>query len=464
VAFNVFRIAASGGSNANSGTTASVIYTSSIAVWDGTSQITGISGVSGVVNINDWVNVASVYIAQVTATSSTGFTLSTTAKYGTAPGAGTVTVTDGGYFASQVAITAIFGTATVFASTQFQWQAGNAAFTLSGALTIGVVGTTTAPVWHRGFNTTPGDLDNGSTTLAYPTIVCGANTFTSGGAFSTWTGFAISTTRSGPTVTVTTGANQSFRHCQFTNTAANAAAFAATLSGVSGTEFTKCYFSTTSTATEIVNVGNNIASFNGCWFAGAASGTTQIGILFGTAMFSVVGCTFYKCGSSAMKTSVTNSGASIIGNTFYKSGSDHITLTGTLTVPVTVANNLFVNAGTNGSGYDINNSSGTNTALIRVLNNSWYNPASGHTNGLGDTVFDNELAESTLPVVSDTNLAVLSTSLAANGGLPQQWEAQTAGLGGFPDVGAWQRKNTSSSGPSNLPINIGTAVGIGSTI
>jgi hypothetical protein len=109
-------------------------------------------------------------------------------------------------------------------------------------------------------------------------------------------------------------------------------------------------------------------------------------------------------------------------------------------------NNVFIDSGTNGSGYDINNSSGTNTALVKILNNSWYNPASGHANGLGDTVMDNELAESALPVTSDSNLAVLSTSLAANGGLPQQWEGQTAGLGGFPDVGAWDRSSKGSSG------------------
>src|SRR6202020_3539027 len=100
----------------------------------------------------DWVNVASTYIAQVTATSSTGFTLSTTAKYGTAPGAGTVTVTDGGYFASLSAITGIFGSTAVYNSTEFQIQAGNSSLTLSGGVTLNLPGTTSFPVWYRGFN------------------------------------------------------------------------------------------------------------------------------------------------------------------------------------------------------------------------------------------------------------------------------------------------------------------------
>jgi hypothetical protein len=125
--------------------------------------------------------------------------------------------------------------------------------------------------------------------------------------------------------------------------------------------------------------------------------------------------------------------------------------------------NTFVNSGTNGSGYDIDNASGTNTAFPTLANNDSYNPASGHLNGFGDLFELNPLTEGSNPFVSSTNLALVSSAAGANAGLPGQWEAQTAGLGGFPDIGAWGRKNA-TAGPSNLPINVGTAVGVGSSI
>src|ERR1700728_3082942 len=120
MAYNFFTIAASGGSNANAGSTSSVIYTSASAVWDGVSAISGISG-AGAVNVGDWINVNSVYVAQVTINGTTSLTLSTVAKYGTAPTAGTYTINDGGAWASTAAWTAILGTTTVYNSTCLQF-------------------------------------------------------------------------------------------------------------------------------------------------------------------------------------------------------------------------------------------------------------------------------------------------------------------------------------------------------
>lgn len=466
MAFNVFRIAASGGSNANSGTTSSVIYTSSIAVWDGTSQITGISGVLGVVTVGDWVNVASTYIAQVTATSSTGFTLSTTAKYGTAPGAGTVTVTDGGYFASQVAITAIFGTATVYNSTEFQWQAGNSAFTLSGTLTIGVVGTTTAPVWHRGFNTTPGDLDTGSTSLSYPTITAGANTVTFSGAFSIFSGLAVTSSRAGGALTGS-GVNQKYFHCQLITTNASTSGLPLTAGGA-GIVYVQCSFTGNAANNALIAV-TQPTSFYGCYLLGAGSGSTQVGMTTSNgAGIVVVGCTINKTGSHGVMIATSGSASTVIiaGSTFNSCGGDSVRWVAAPATSVlggAVINNTFVNSGTNGSGYDIDNASGTNTAIPILANNDSYNPASGHLNGFGDLFELNPLTEISNPFVSSTNLSLIPTAVGANAGLPGQWEAQTAGLGGFPDVGAWVRKTT-AAGPVSLPINVGTPVGMASSI
>lgn len=440
MAYNFFTIAASGGSNANSGSSATVVYTSSTAVWDGTSVLT-VTG-AGAVSVNDWINVNSAYIAQVTAASPTSITLSTTAKYGTAPGAGTYTINDGGFFASQVAITAIFGTATVYNSTCFQWQVGNAAFTLAANLTIGVVGSATAPVWHRGYNTTPGDLDSGSTSLTYPTLTCGTFTVTFSGADTLWSGFSFTSTRSGAGITTGTGANQTFRHCRFANTTANTGSFAVG-AATNATSFLYCYFTATSTATSIVS-SSGAQAFIGCYFVGAG-GTTSSNLASSSYLYAV-GCTFTGSGLYG----ISSTGVSppfIWGNTFYKCGNDAIRLAGALNTsngPPTIGNNVFVQSGNGGTGYDINNSTGTNTDIVQLINNESYSPATGHLNGFGDWAEYNPLTDGSSPVVSTSNFTLLASATGAGAGVPGQWEniAQQA----HPDVGAWQRAAIASGG------------------
>ena len=136
-----------------------------------------------------------------------------------------------------------------------------------------------------------------------------------------------------------------------------------------------------------------------------------------------------------------------LGNTYNACLGDSIRIT---TVPsgntgAVIGNNSFFVSG----GFDINNSSGTNTAAIRLISNLTYLPTSGHLNGFGDWPELNALTDGSDPRTSSTNLALISTSAGAGAGIPGQWENLTAGLGGFPDVGAWQR--AVSGGGSDIP-------------
>jgi hypothetical protein len=415
------------------------VYTSATAIWDGTSQITGISG-GGAVTVGDWVNLGGTYVAQVTVASANAMTLSTTQKYGTAPVAATYTVNDGGQWSSIANIVSVFGSGTAPTSTQVCIQNGTGGLTLGGNVSWGLVGTTLAPVWFRGYNTTVGDLDTGSTTLAYPTIVGAGNQLAVNGAFVTLSGIALTSTRTGGGITFGSGTGpQTVRRCRFTNTGANATAYAVTSQNVA-VSFTGCYFTSTSTSTAIVNAGNNNWSFNGCYFAGAAAGTTQVGILTGNVPLAAINCTFYKTGSHGIVMSSVNNQCTITGNTFYKCGADaiHLSASQSVTGTVIISNNEFVLSGTNGAGWDINNASGTNTAVPRIENNCSYNPASGHITGFGDLPEYNSLTEGSAPTVSDTNLALLNNAAGAGSGLAGQWE-NTTGVD-YSDTGSWQRQ------------------------
>ena len=440
MAFTNFYIPASGGSDANSGTTLSaVIYTSSTAVWDGTSVLT-VTG-AGAVTVGDWINVNSAYIAQVTVASSTSITLSTTVKYGTAPGAGTYTINDGGPFATIAPIktTGIFGTGTAPVSTRIYIQTGNTSLTLAANATFGLVGTTTVPIEYKGYNTTPGDLDLGSTTLTYPTIAAGTNTLTFANSYQTVSAFIVTSFRTGAAL-VTSGTNGpgEYRHCRFSTTSSNSAAYAFQAQNTSVTCL-DCEFSGNAANTSIITQSSGTITIVGCNIVGAGSGTAQVGITAFSG--NLVGCTIQKTGSHGVTTSSQHV---INGNTFNSCIGDSIHVTGA--PPNTSFSGIFNNEFLDSGGYDINNASGTNTCNIKIWNNSSYNPATGQTNGFGDYPTYNQLTESGNPSTSSTNLSLISTAAGANAALPGQSEGASAGLGGFGDVGAWQRAAGGSSG------------------
>src|ERR1700721_102082 len=352
MAYTFFNMAASGGSNANSGSSSSVIYTSSSAVWDGTSTLT-VTG-AGAVQVNDWINVNSAYIAQVTSASPTSIVLSTANKYGTAPTAGTYTINDGGYFASLAIFTNIFNIAPPPISTCVQIPL--ITITLSGSQNINVLGTTLAPFWLRGYSVTPGDLDSGSTTLSYPTIAVGTQALGISSEYGSITGFNFtSATRVGSVVSFGGNIPMYVRHCRFINTENNSSAAAISNTGAD-IDFTYCYFQATGALSgQIVTNTGGGCSFNGCWIAGNGAGTSQVGVV-GSSTIMLNNCVIYNPGLHGMSMTTINMTAYLKNVTFYLCGGDsiHLAAIPTQTFGTTIENCLFLSS----AAYDINTASG----------------------------------------------------------------------------------------------------------
>jgi hypothetical protein len=447
----------SAGNNANSGSspTNTIAWQNASVAWTGGSGGGGnntfvvTDATASAISVGDYINIGGGWVSQVTGVSNVGsvytVVMSTTVAWGTEPATNaSIGAVDGGSFAN-ITGTIFTGSTTVPSSTRINIQA--ATYTTGANLNIQLKGTTTAPVWFRGYNTTPGDLDNGSTSLAYPLLSLGATfIFNMLGGYVLWSGLSFSGNRSGAAVGSSTASPIRIRHCQFANTSSNSAATAFS-AGVAVTTLVNCSFTTPSTANAIVSVSAGTEFIN-CYFTGASSGSTQVGIASGTTAAGLImaGCTVTGTGSYGVNCTSTTGPVQIINCTFNACGGDSIRFTtampgtGVLTM---IAGCAFFKSG----GYDINNSTGTNTANVELAGNLSYSPTSGHLNGFGDWAELNALVDSSDPRKSATDLHLIPTSNGAGAGLPQQWEGQTAGLASTPDVGAWQRLAGGSSGP-----------------
>ena len=188
MAFNEFYTD-TGGNNINAGSTTATAasVTSTNGDWGSVTanRFTPNGGgtpFSGV-NVGDWASISLdaatlvVYLAQVTAVNGGGATLdfSTTAKYGTSPAVGATgrSCRIGGAWASPVAFINT-GTTAVYNSTRINIKAGTYPNTTS-TVVFNNVGGTGLPIWWRGYNTTPGDIDTNNS-LTKPVF-----SFTTGG-------------------------------------------------------------------------------------------------------------------------------------------------------------------------------------------------------------------------------------------------------------------------------------------
>lgn len=455
----------SGGNNANSGSTnsntpiwsntSSVVYTSNGA----SSTITATDSTMSAINIGDIINVGGTFLVIVTNVSNVGsaytITFNATAGtfWGTNPGTTTYSsngkVVDGGAWAN-ITQGILSSGATLPQSTQINIKA--TIYTISSSLTLNTGATTTKPIWFRGYNTTVGDLEpgnvnfvagnNASTGLGYPIIQTSiSQTMALTSSFTLISGLWFT---GGVSAAIQiSGSNNLLYHCRCsgsgspTNTPALQGGSAPVLSLIG------CYFNSPWNGGPVCSVlGTNRGLFmTGCYIA-TISGNTA-GISAGSNGLLIIDrCTISGAATNGIilgATESSGSGFSITNCTFNGSSSDAIKLqavpTGGQQVGLIVANCTFCKSG----GYDINNSSGTNTAAVSLINNLSYSPTSGHLNGFGDWQELNPLIDSSDPRTSTTDLHLISSSNGAGAAAPGQWENLTAGLTSTPDVGAWQR-------------------------
>ena len=317
--------------------------------------------------------------------------------------------------------------------------------------TFGTAGTTTAPVWWRGFNTTPGDIDTDNT-LAKPSITFTTGVMIVSAAHQMFSALSISgaaTSVGQVQITNATTVGVRFHRCRIecTGTNANSSAFGFNNSPNGGLTFSNCWLKATSSANGVLG-GSNGAGTNwsvilhSCVIEGGGDGVRMTGTT-GTNQLVAVGCIFDSCGSDGVEIAGANSGMHLIDRcTFYNCGGDGVRVSATITGLLAVTNSIFSQNG----GYGINNSTGTNTNIIKRMRNLYYSNTSGTENGFGDNSSFSDQTDSASPFVgaSSDNFSLVASSNGKANGAPGGFE-NFSSTTGYLDIGAAQRREHSAA-------------------
>ncbi len=319
--------------------------------------------------------------------------------------------------------------AGVAAGNRVNMIAGTYVNTVTGR-SLTTAGTAIAPIWWRGYKTTIGDQDNNNVAVAgtdIPAITFTTGQFIVGAAHQILSSLDIAgacTTAGGQFVINGTPGVTCYRvRCQ--NTAANAAGRA--IGTTTGSMLIACYFKATTTATICVNLLNNKTTLFGCVIVG---GTT--GVSLGGNPNYVLWNVFDSQAGDAMLT-VSTASAVIANNAIYAPAGNGINIIATVG-ELLIANNYFENVN-QASKAAINNTSGTDTDLIRCVGNAYFNctaTISGITNSF--SIFDNgTLGSAAFIAPTSQNFGMLAPG--QNLGYPGLFE-NTNVFRGLLDVGA----------------------------
>lgn len=295
--------------------------------------------------------------------------------------------------------------------------------------TFATAGTTIAPVWWRGFNSTPGDLDNDPVT-AKPLLTFTTGQFIASATQQIFSSLSLLGTANTSSLLVVTGGGCKFDRLRVENQGTNANSRAVNNLTTSANTFTRCWFKSASTANEVVlsSVG---LTCQGCTLTGGGNGIAASSAL------TVGLCTFVDLGSNGITTS-TASTLFVQGCSFWSCGMDGIELAvvAATTLPAMISNCIFAE----NAGYGINNSTGANTNNIMRLHNLFYSNSSGTENGFGDSPSLAEQIDVVSPfgAASTGYLNVADNSNAKRNGLPGLFENQL--YTSYLDIGAVQRQ------------------------
>jgi hypothetical protein len=298
--------------------------------------------------------------------------------------------------------------------------------------TLAAVGTTTAPIWWRGYNTTPGDLDT-SHALSLPLLTFTSGQVTVSGAHHILSNLYISGAVTTSAQLSWSGAQGTLLRSRVENTGTNALSRALTLSSGSGFNLLGCWLSASPSAAIVAAMAT--ANFNaiGTVFHGGGVGVSA------TNTGSLLFCVFDNNGGNAVSVSAV---VQIIGCSIYSPGGNGVEFTSLGASTSLLANNLFVEC----AAYGVNNSTGTNTNFIRLMSNGFFGNVSGNVNGITEGIsLTDSIPAVLLNVQLDTTpftnalLHDLSvTSVAKALGFPGTFEGET--YIGYMDLGATQRR------------------------
>lgn len=300
--------------------------------------------------------------------------------------------------------------------------------------TFATAGTTTAPIWWRGFKTTIGDLDPqpASTRVAGTDIP--SFTFTTGrmvvsGGHQIFSNLDVAGAFTTGAQLDVTGAPVKLDRIRVENTNAAAASSALRIATNSGKLVTRSWFKATATATAVVDVSTT-GHFGNCVAVGGGNGFDA-----NAQVIQMTKCIANDVGNHGF---VGSGGATLImdGCESYSPGGDGLRLSSLPTSYGIIQNCIFAQCG----GWGINNSTGTNTNLVQRLNNLFHSNSSGNENGFGDSPSFNGQTDSASPFVDAAggDLSLAATSNARANGAPGLFENQT--YTSYLDIGAVQRQ------------------------
>ncbi|CAN0063916.1 unnamed protein product, partial [Phaeothamnion confervicola] len=367
------------GANTNSGHTSadSPTVTTTNGDWGNAAanRFTAASGTPfSALTTNDYVAVmldgASVaaLIARVTAVNAGGASvdLSTTDRIGTAPATGATgrTAVSGGAWANLgVATSGPLSAGAAGVPLRINVKAGTYANTTTSR-TIGTAGSTTNPIWFRGYNAAPGDLDDDFVT-AKPLWSWTTGNLALNGTHTIATNISFFATGTAGSPTVNWAAtNGRADRCRFENQTSGGSC-SALITGNNGASFaaTSCHFKSTTGATNCVSSASG-GQYHGCVFEGGVNGYNAPSASY------LSGCVFVGNLTRGITAAST---LSAYNCSFQSPGGDAIRFTAAPGMSV-IHSCAFEGSG----GYDINNTSGTSTNLVQRSNNVSYNAVSGH--------------------------------------------------------------------------------------
>lgn len=443
------------GDNRNAGsTTGNSGLTSSInGNWDNASAnrftaaggATPFTGVSVGMYASIFLDAATsaVFVSKITAVDAAGAWLEvskTANKLGTAPSAGATgrtCIVGGSWFDS--GIVSLFASGnTVDQSIRINIKAGS--YSTAVSRNFATAGVAATQIWWRGYNTTPGDLDDYSalTKPAWGASSVGRYTFS--GNFQIVTGLDISAAVANNALTIS-GVSCILHRCRVTNTTANASASALSIQNTPVT-VSCCNLSCTSSANVVnTNAGNVETHFFGCLFTG---GGHAIQTATTSSTTSIIRCVFRSIGSEGVNFSaITSARVSIDSCTFYGCGSHAIEFATVPSTWVQITNCNFWSI----TGYGINSSAGTTGVVFRA-GNDFRSCSSGDENGMGDTPGSAGTSgqrwgsqdETSDPWTSATDMTPRVYSLAHQMALPRTFEYEPYNT--YADVGAVNSQDT----------------------
>jgi hypothetical protein len=382
------------GNNLNSGFTSAdaADYTTTSGNWDGTSIFTPTdsSTPSTYVSVNDWVSVylnaatSTAFIAQVTAVGAGvngTITVSTTVRIGTVPGSSTggMSLKHGGAWGRTGStvdlgiVTSLFTTGTVQTSTRVNVKAS----TYASAATVrsfATAGSTTAPLWWRGYKTSIGDQDTNASPVDGTDIPYW--TFSGSGRATIAAGYqifsSISVTSAANTIDCT-GINTLIRRCKLVSTAGSP--YYQHSTATNGRLYL-CYLQSDASHA-VLNVTANVLYLVGCSLRGGNAGLTTGASLSGMNFYY---CIFDSIGGDAINIG-SASDVHMVGCGIYNPTGNGVNISAAPGI-CDIINCHFENCNQSSKGA-INNTSGTNTILVRLAGNSYYN---GYGTGLSSPV------------------------------------------------------------------------------